>query len=86
MTGVLKKYCRIIVALNTSEVIQPGKYIMLEFWASWSGPCRGEIPHLRHVNEVVGNDFNIISISIDEDSDAYKKALEELLGDKAKNL
>lgn len=64
-------------AVKLSDVIIPGKYNMLEFWASWCGPCRGEIPHLRRVHEVLGKDFNIISISLDEKRADWLKAVGE---------
>lgn len=60
-----------------SEYMKPGAYNMLEFWASWCSPCRGEIPHLRHLYEVCGKDFNMISVSIDKRDADWKKAVQE---------
>lgn len=59
-----------------SSLIPKDKYVMLEFWASWCGPCRGEIPHLAKVNKKY-KDFDIISISVDEKDADWQKAMKE---------
>ena len=66
--------------VHLADYVKPGEYAMVEFWASWCGPCRGEIPHLRHVYDIYGKGedaFNMISISIDNKEDDWKKALKE---------
>ena len=60
-----------------SDYIKTGEYSFIEFWASWCGPCRGEIPHLKNIHQEYGNNINIVSISIDSDNYAWKKALKE---------
>ena len=66
--------------VHLSDYVKLGQYNMVEFWASWCGPCRGEIPHLRHVHDIYGkgkDTFNMISVSIDNKESDWKKALEE---------
>lgn len=44
-----------------------GKYALIDLWAVWCGPCRGELPHLHDVYEKFkGKNFEILSVSFDQ--------------------
>ncbi len=62
--------------VKLSSMIPENEYVMLEFWASWCGPCRGEIPHLRKIHDKY-KDFAIVSISLDEKEKEWQKAMKE---------
>ena len=59
------------------EAIEGKKYLLLVFWASWCEPCRAEIPNLKLFNTKYGKKLNIVSLSIDDHYEFWKKAVEK---------
>lgn len=54
---------------------EPGKVYVIEFWATWCGPCIGSMPHLRDLQARHGNDIVVIGVS-DESTDTIEAFLD----------
>lgn len=56
-----------------------GKYVFLDVWATWCGPCIGEVPNVKALHEAMEkrSDFVLIGISLDTDREALKAAMQQ---------
>jgi thiol-disulfide isomerase/thioredoxin len=72
------------IALNTPEGTPlslsslKGKVVLVDFWASWCGPCRAENPNVVNAyKKYASKGFDIYSVSLDKDADKWKQAIQK---------
>lgn len=64
--------------LSLKEVLSQNKYTLVDFWASWCGPCRKENPNVvKAYNAFKEKGFTVLSVSLDEDATKWKAAIEK---------
>ena len=55
-----------------------GKYVLVDFWASWCGPCRGENPNVVAAYEKYkSKNFTVLGVSLDKDKESWLAAIQE---------
>ena len=65
--------------VKLSDYVGKGKTVLVDFWASWCGPCRREMPNLVEAYAKYKNkNFEIVGVSLDQNGDSWKEAIDKL--------
>ena len=63
--------------VRLSGLMAKNGYVLIDFWASWCGPCRKAIPHVRELYRKYPKELQVFSVSLDEKPEEWKKAMAE---------
>ena len=65
--------------IRVSDYVAKNKYTLIDFWASWCGPCRAEMPTVvKAYTDYHAKGLEVVGVSLDNNKDAWIKAIDQL--------